>query len=115
MMFTKIRMAMLAATGSVAMLAAVAPSAQAGLLSLATGPCGQQEYQPFTQWGDSAAYVQVPGGTFESGATGWSLHGGAAVISGNESYKVSGPGSHSLSLPSGSSATSPEQCTGIDH
>jgi hypothetical protein len=114
-MFSKIRMGVVAASSSLAMLAAVAPSAHAGLLSLATGPCGQQEFQPFTPWGDSATYVQVPGGTFESGAMGWSLRGGAAVVSGNESYKVSGPGSHSLSLPAGSSATSPPQCTGIDH
>ncbi len=113
-MFTKIRTAMLAATGSVAMLAAVAPSAHAGLLSLATGPCGQMETQPFSPWGDTNAYVPVPGGNFESGAFGWSLTGGATVVSGNESYKVVG-GSHSLSLPAGGSATSPSQCTGIDH
>jgi hypothetical protein len=96
------------------MLAAIAPSAHAGLLSLATGSCGAQEYQPFTQWGDHYYYVQAPGGDFESGAAGWALTGGASVVSGNETFNVAG-GSHSLSLPSGSSATSPMQCTGIDH
>lgn len=114
-MFTKIRLALVAASSSVAMLGVVAPSAHAGLLSLTTGFCGQQAYQPFTSWGDNATYVQVPGGTFESGAAGWTLTGGAGVVSGNESFNVSGPGSHSLSLPAGSSATSPAQCTGIDH
>lgn len=114
-MFTRIRLAAFMAGSTVAALAAFAPSAHAGLLSLATGPCGQVETQPFAPWGDDAAYVQVPGGTFESGAPGWTLTGGAEVVSGNESYKVSGPGSHSLSLPAGSSATSPAQCTGIDH
>ncbi len=62
-MFTKIRMAMLAATGTVAMLAAVAPSAQAGLLSLAPGSCGQTESQPFAQFGDTNSYVPMPGGS----------------------------------------------------
>jgi hypothetical protein len=107
-------MAVLAASSSIAALAAVAPSAHAGLLSLATGPCGQVESQAFAQFGDNNTYVAVPGGSFENGALGWRLSGGAQVVSGNESYKVVA-GSHSLSLPAGSSATSPAQCTGIDH
>lgn len=107
-MFSKIRMAAVAAGSSLAMLAAVAPSAHAGLLSLATGPCGQQEYQPFA--GDSNYYVQVPGGTFESGSQPWLLTKGAKVVSGGAYH-----GSRSLSLPAGSSATSPPACTGIDH
>jgi hypothetical protein len=60
-------------------------------------------------------YTQIPGGTFEWGSPSWTLRGGAAVVAGNESYKVSGPGSRSLSLPAGSSATSPPACTGLDH
>jgi hypothetical protein len=109
-MFTKIRMAMLAATGSVAMLAAVAPSAQAGLLSLAPGSCGQLESQPFTSVGDANYYVSVPGGTFEAGTPSWLLAGGARVVSGNAAS-----GNRSVSLPAGSSATSPGACTGLDH
>jgi hypothetical protein len=107
-------MAVLAASSSIAALAAVAPSAHAGLLSLATGPCGQVESQAFAQFGDNNTYVAVPGGSFENGAFGWRLSGGAQVVSGNESYNIV-DGSHSLSLPAGSSATSPPQCTGIDH
>jgi hypothetical protein len=113
-MFSRIRMAVVGATSAMAVLAVAVPSAHAGLLSLATGPCGQVESQAFAQFGDSNTYVSVPGGSFESGAVGWWLHGGAAVVSGNESYNVVS-GSHSLSLPAGSSATSPSQCTGIDH
>lgn len=109
-MFTKIRMAMLAAAGSVAMLAAVAPSAQAGLLSLAPGSCGQTETQPFLPFGDSSYYVLVPGGSFESGSPSWQLRDGASVVSGGTP-----DGSRSLSLPAGSWATSPPACTGIDH
>ena len=114
-MVTRIRRAVLAAASTVAALAAVAPSAHAGLLSLATGPCGQRESQPFVAWGDSNDYVQVPGGTFEPGTPGWTLSGGAGVVPGNESYHVSGPGAWSLGLPAGSSAASPPACTGLDH
>src|SRR5437763_5273049 len=115
MMLTRIRTAALAASSSLAVLAAIAPSAHAGLLSLAPGSCGQQETQPFTPWGDSNTYVLLPGGSFEPGTPGWRLSGGAKVAPGNESYKASGSGSHSLSLPAGSSASSPATCTGIDH
>ena len=109
-MFSKIKLAAVAAGSSLAMFAAVAPSAHAGLLSLATGACGAQESQPFAQFGDSNAYVQVPGGTFESGSPSWLLTGGASVVSGRAHE-----GSRSLSLPAGSKATSQAACTGIDH
>jgi hypothetical protein len=108
----RIKLAVMGAASSLAVLAAVAPSANAGLLSLATGACGQQESQPFARWGDYNSYVLVPGGNFESGAPGWLLTGGAQVVAGNDPYTG---GSDSLSLPAGSSATSPAACTGIDH
>jgi hypothetical protein len=110
MMFSKIRMAAVAASSSLAMLAAIAPSAHAGLLSLAPGACGQQESQPFQQFGDDNEYVPVPGGSFEAGSPSWLLLGGAHVVTG-DAYD----GSRSLSLPARSSATSPPACTGIDH
>jgi hypothetical protein len=94
----------------VAMLAAVAPSAQAGLLSLAPGSCGQQESQPFASAGDANYYVSVPGGSFETGTPSWQLFGGARVVSGGMA-----DGSQALSLPAGSFARSPAACTGIDH
>jgi hypothetical protein len=68
--------------------------------------------QPFAQWGDDATYYPVPNGGLESGSLGWSLAGGAAVVRGNEPYNLSGAGRYSLSLPSGSSATSPPTCIG---
>jgi hypothetical protein len=115
MMFTRIRMAVVAASSSIAMLGAVAPSAHAGLLSLTTGACGLQETEPFAQFGDTNAYVQTPGGTFEPGSASWTLSQGAKVVLGNESYHAAGPGALSLSLPAGSSASSPPACTGLDH
>lgn len=63
---------------------------------------------PFAQFGDSASYARVPGGSFESGAPGWSLTQ-AAVTSGNESYKVAG-GSHSLAIQPDGTAVSPTIC-----
>jgi hypothetical protein len=114
-MFTRIKLAVVGAASSLAMLAAVAPAAHAGLLSLAPGSCGQTETQPFGQFGDTHSYVPMPGGTFEPGSISWFMAGGARVISGNETYNVSGKGGYSLSLPAGSSATSPAACTGIDH
>jgi hypothetical protein len=108
-MFTKIRRAMLAATGTVAMLAAVAPSAHAGLLSLAPGSCGLTESQPFSGFGDTNYYTPVPGGTFEAGSSAWTLKNGAKAVAGGYNSL------QSLQLPAGSSATSPAACTGLDH
>jgi hypothetical protein len=69
----------------------------------------------FAPWGDQRAYVLAPDGGFESGARGWSLSGGAAVVAGNESYRLNGAGdSRSLALPAGSSAGSPPVCMAID-
>src|SRR5437764_3907121 len=96
---------------SVGVLAA--PAAQANLLSILPGSCGNQiESQPFAPWGDYSSYTPVPGGSFEQGTVGWLLSGGAAIATGNESFHVGGArDSHSLALPTGSSATSPASCT----
>jgi hypothetical protein len=71
--------------------------------------------QVFAPWGDRHSYVLAPDGGFESGASGWSLSGGAKVVRGNESYYLNDAGdSRSLSLPAGSSAVSPPICMSID-
>jgi hypothetical protein len=97
--------------GTVAIsLAATAGTARAGggllgglLGGLVGGNCGQTS-AVFAPWGDSAAYYFAGNGGFESGSTGWLLSGGAAVVNGNEPFSLSGRGSHSLMLPSGSTA-----------
>jgi hypothetical protein len=62
---------------------------------------------PFTSWGDWNSYVMTTGGTFEPNAPAWTLSGGAAVVSGNAPDRFAAASdSHSLYLPSGSSATS---------
>lgn len=100
-----------------AVLAAAAcsvPAANAGLIgnigNLLSGNCPSGGSQVFAPWGDTNDYLPAPNGGFELGSFGWSLSGGAGVVGGNEPFYSSG--SHSLSLPSGSSAMSPPVCLG---
>ena len=82
-----------------------------GLLGgLINANCNSSGTQVFAQWADYANYFLAPNGGFENGSSGWSLGGGASVVSGNEPFYASG--SHSLALPSGSIATSPTTCIG---
>lgn len=107
----------LAVLAFAAAMAFSAPAAQAGLVVPAAGSCANRPWEnPFLPWLDPANYILAPAGTFEDGAEGWSLSGGAAVADGNESYFVHGAGeSKSLRLPAGASATSAAMCVGIDH
>jgi hypothetical protein len=96
----------LASTLVVGLFTVVSATAQASVLSVLPGTCGTQpESQPFAPWADGASYTPVPGGSFETGAAGWTLAGGAAVTAGNESYNVQG----------GSQSLSPMSCTSIYH
>ena len=107
----RILLGLAALASAAAMTASAAGPAQAASLGLS---CPASTSQPFMPWGDSASYVPAPDSGFESGAAGWTLTGGARVVTGNESYMVGGAGqSHSLSLPAGSSATSPPMCIGL--
>jgi hypothetical protein len=90
-----------------------------GLATGAAAPAGaallngcpdQSMSRPFARWLDPISYTLAPDGGFENGAQGWQLRGGAAVVNGNESFSLSGPGDSSLYLPSGSTATSPAMC-----
>ena len=111
-----LRTAAAAATAVVA-LAAGATSANAGLLVASAPDCEAQSLsRTFLPWWDIANYTALPGGDFEGAGDGWSLTGGAALASGNESYDVGGADdAHSLSLPAGASATSPAICVGLNH
>jgi hypothetical protein len=109
------RRVLLAAITAVAMTGAFASPASAGILTVSETSCGDETLtKPFAQFGDQAYYKLVSGGSFENGTTGWTLRGGAKVVSGNEPWKVGGS-SHgkSLVLPSGSSAISPVSCVGL--
>ena len=102
----------LALVAGLAVAALWTPTAGAGLLF--TGPaatCETFAYQPFRPWSDYASYVLVSGGSFENGASGWTLKSGATVSSGNETFYVhASRDRYSLYLPAGSSATTPTMC-----
>jgi hypothetical protein len=111
----RFRVIAVAAVVTVVGACAAAPVANAGLLVASATDCEESVLErPFARWLDPLRYELVPGGTFEQGAAGWSLSGGAKVVDGNETFHVHGVGeSKSLSLPRGSSATSPVMCAGL--
>ena len=104
------------ALAAIAAAAVAAPAANAGLLVSSAKSCASEQFtKPFAAWGDNATYTPVPGGSFESGDAGWTLSGGARVVSGNESYNVrSASDSRSLYIPQGGVATSPSICVGLN-
>lgn len=95
------RLVLLVSALSAAAFGSTAAPASAGLLT-----CMDDVERPFSPWGDSAKYTLAPNGALEDGSEGWSLSG-ARVVAGNNVYRA---GKYSLSLPSGSSATSPAAC-----
>ncbi len=92
---------------------AVTSTAKAGLLGTGSASyCDPTATKAFAAYGDSANYASLFNGGFEDGGLGWYTSGGAKVVSGNEPAYVSGDrrDSHSLLLPSGSSAYSSTVC-----
>ena len=76
--------------------------------------CPSPTTQPFRAWSDFAQYAQVPDGGFEAGASGWTLAGGAKVVAGNEPFYLRSAGDRwSLSMPAGSTVTSPPMCISL--
>jgi hypothetical protein len=81
-------------------LASTTGTAKAGLI----GGCGLTA-PVFAPWGDWSGYYFAPNGGFENGSTGWSLSGGAAVVSqNNEPWYIAGFGSRALQIPTGGKA-----------
>ena len=106
----RVRLALTVAA-SVAAVAGFAAAPAHALLGLGGSNCptvGSQVFLPLD--GDTNSYYPAPNGGLENGSYGWSLSGGASVVSGNQPFLSSG--THSLSLPSGSSAKSPVICLG---
>jgi hypothetical protein len=115
-MTKRLRTTLLAAAAATAVLAVGAPAANAGLLVKSAGNCPTPvTSKVFAPWGDNAEYQLAPGGGFEAGQPSWTLKGGAAIVSGNEPWKVGGRSdSRSVKLPPGATATSPVMCVGLD-
>lgn len=105
------RLAALMSIFALGLLAAGA--AQAGTTGSASDACAESAIEhPFAL--DPFSYKLVPGGTFENGAPGWDLSGGARVVSGNETFYAHDAGERfSLDLPRGSNAVSPPVCVGL--
>ena len=74
-------------------------------------------FNPLLAFKDRRDYFVAPAGDFEDPTLpGWQLTGGAAVTSGNSPHAVTGEAhANSLSLPAGSSATSPEMCVDLSY
>jgi hypothetical protein len=104
-------------TGAAALAALVAGALSTGAVagSQPVADCPSQTLvQPFLPWHDYGTYFLAPGGAFETTPAGWTLSGGAEVVAGNESSHVdSASDANSLTLPTGSSATSPQVCVTI--
>lgn len=96
-------------------LAAVPAAASADGLNVGLNGCeAQPTSRPFAGWLDATNYVLAPGGSFEGSLDGWKLSGGAKVVAGSEPFAVHGADEDSaLSLPSGSSATTPAVCVNV--
>ena len=93
---------------ALATLAVCAPAAQAATPAPAEETCAARAFSTvFAAWGDNALYTLAPGGSFESGAAGWTLTGSARVDAGGSGFA---PGAKSLSIPAGASALSPPIC-----
>ncbi len=109
------RMFVALVAASAATLAVAAPAHAGLLVQSATGCTTATSAKVFRPWLDLANYVPAPGGFAES-SSGWTLKGGAKIVSGNEPWKVGGS-KHvsSLLLPAGSSATTAAMCVGIGH
>jgi hypothetical protein len=99
-----VRRIVAALLGSALMLVAVPSLAEAACKSTPASAV----FKPF---GDTALYSLVPGGSFESGAPGWSLTNSAIV---SESSKVTG-GSHALAIQPTGVAVSPALCVSIEN
>jgi hypothetical protein len=95
-----------------AVLLLMAPSANAGILSTGTASyCDPYSSMAYQAWGDRSNYMLTPGGSFEDTTGSWKLSGGAKIVTGNEPYFIhSKKDRRSLSMPAGSSATTPTMC-----
>ena len=93
-----------AVVSAAALAVPAASAARPGGLGLLPS-CGATSH-PFTNWGDHGSYCAFPNLGFESGANVVDADGHASVVSANEPWHVSGPGTHALRLGPGATALS---------
>jgi hypothetical protein len=106
------RLGGLAATAVLSALTVTVAVPAAAQASPVAGACDNTPLsQPFLAWGDAASYKLAPGGDFEGATSSWSLSGPATVVSGSETFGVTGKvGAKSLRVAAGGSAQSPGTC-----
>ena len=109
------RLAVLLLVVATAALASTVGTARAGVITgLLGGGCGPT-VPAFAAWGDWSGYYFAPNVGFEDGSAGWSLSGGATVVTqDNEPWFLAGFGTHALSIPAGGSA-SVSVCYGLTY
>jgi hypothetical protein len=96
-------------------LGAMPAAASASGVNVGLDGCPDRTVEhPFARWLDYSNYVLAPGGNFEGSLDGWKLTGGAKVVAGSETFNAHGDGgTKALSLPSGSTATTPPICVAV--
>ena len=106
------RQTRLVGAGISALGIAVLSGAPARAALITTDACDNATLsQPFSQWNDTNEYKLIPGGSFENGASGWTLSHGASIGRGSEPFGATGSvGASSVNLPAGASVTSPFTC-----
>ncbi len=114
--------AALIASGAVGVSAPAAADASQGLLGttlqsvtqvVGGTSCAQTYAQttPFSPWSDTNSYRLVPGGSFPTTGSGWTLAGGASIGQSSDPHQLAGAtGAGELVLPAGGSAVSPYSC-----
>jgi hypothetical protein len=95
----------LSAVAAAAVVAVPAASAGGGGRLGLLPSCGATSH-PFALWNDYDAYCAFPNLGFESGKTAWTTTGSTSIVSANEPWHVSGPGSYALQLGPGATAVS---------
>lgn len=95
---------------------AMATGAGVGHAATCSSPATKQA---FAAWGDTSGYFPITSGTFESGASGWTMYasgnGTPSVTSNQEPWKVNGS-THTkgLSIPAYATAFAPYTCVTKD-
>jgi hypothetical protein len=84
----------------------------AAFSSLAQAACNYPDAeQVFAPWNDQGYYQLAPEGSFEAGASGWTLLNGAALVTDDGARPHEGTQEETaVRLPYGASATSPPVC-----
>jgi hypothetical protein len=105
----RLSLSLVSASAAIAVLGIT--SATAGAVTTGGSTCLPATTQAFAAAGDYHPYFLLSGGAFEAGTPAWNLTGGAARVAGNNTAGGDAlTNTTSLSLPTGSAATSPTAC-----